>query len=92
MRDAAPNARRNQAGLHGPAPSATLIDLAAHRRGPARAAESPAEPGLAPGVVACIGAQLRGYYAGIMDEPVPERFSRLIGLLDPAPPRPDGEA
>jgi Anti-sigma factor NepR len=42
----------------------------------------PDEPKLDPGLQAHIGAQLRSYYAELIDEPVPSRFVELLKRLD----------
>jgi hypothetical protein len=43
---------------------------------------SPEEPKLDPKLQALIGEQLRGYYAELLSEPVPERFAELVKRLD----------
>lgn len=42
----------------------------------------PPEPSLPPRAVARIGERLRAYYAEMVAEPVPERFTELLGRVD----------
>jgi hypothetical protein len=42
----------------------------------------PDEPSLDSGLQAHIGAQLRSYYAELIEEPVPSRFVELLKRLD----------
>jgi len=49
-----------------------------------------AEPQLDPSMQAHIGAQLRALYEKLVDEPVPDRFLKLLEDLERKPP-PDTE-
>jgi Anti-sigma factor NepR len=49
------------------------------------------EPTLPPHVAAFLGEQLQGFYAHLMNEPVPDRFVQLLAQLDGKRSGQDGE-
>jgi Anti-sigma factor NepR len=49
------------------------------------------EPALPPQVAAFLGEQLQGFYAQLMNEPVPDRFVQLLAQLDGKAGGHDGE-
>jgi hypothetical protein len=49
------------------------------------------EPTLPPHVAAFLGEQLQGFYAQLMNEPVPDRFVQLLAQLDGKRSGQDGE-
>ena len=56
------------------------------RRGTAAAskpgAEEPEEPSLDRAIQSRIGDQLRAMYDNLMEQPIPDRFSELLGQLE----------
>ena len=49
------------------------------------------EPTLPPHVATFLGEQLQGFYAHLMNEPVPDRFVQLLAQLDGKRSGQDGE-
>lgn len=49
------------------------------------------EPTLPPHVASFLGEQLQAFYAHLMNEPVPDRFVRLLAQLDRNESGSDGE-
>lgn len=67
-----------------PGPALVVLEGGPGRRTAPRRGDGPlpARPGLSPRAASLIGERLRACYDEVLSEPVPERFTRLLGRAE----------